>query len=263
MPENFLFLFDRNYGDVLVPNGENEKFLECEKLREYEKLNLIEASGKVKRNSSSDVWAIIKEGASPPPGFKFTDRRSLADSQGIEIFERSGMAFQMMSLFANNRFCGKCGVSMGDGVQFGERRCPVCGRIVYPSLSPAVIVAVERDGKLLLAHNANFEPRRYSLVAGFVEPGETLEETVAREVLEETKIRIKNIRYWGSQTWPFPASMMFGFVSEWESGEPSPDGVEILDAGWYAPNALPGLPPVISIARKIIDDWIERSKLRA
>lgn len=136
--------------------------------------------------------------------------------------------------------------------------CPSCGHVVYPSLSPAVIMSVEKDGKLLMGHGASFPPGRYSVLAGFVEPGETLEEAVCREVYEESRIRVKNVRYFASQPWPFPNSFMLAFQTDWESGEPVADNEEMLSVRWFTPDDLPDIPPGVSVSRKLIDDWLER-----
>jgi NAD+ diphosphatase len=163
-----------------------------------------------------------------------------------------------MNLHVNNTFCGKCGALMRDHVRDLARECPECGRLIFPSSSPAVIVAVEKDGMLLLGHNSSFPVNRYSVLAGFVEPGETIEQTVEREVYEESRIRVKNIRYFGSQPWPFPASLMLGFRADWKSGEPEPDGEEMTGVRWFTPDDLPDLPPGISISRRLIEDWRRR-----
>ena len=113
-----------------------------------------------------------------------------------------------------------------------------------------------KDDKILLAHNRNFTSGVFSLIAGFVESGESLEQAVAREIMEEVSIKVKNIRYYSSQPWPFPNSLMLGFVAEYDSGEVKPDGVELETAGWYSADDLPKLPDHGSIARKIIDDFI-------
>jgi NAD+ diphosphatase len=136
-------------------------------------------------------------------------------------------------------------------------RCPACGLSSYPRLAPAIIIAVVRrtdnGPRLLLARNHRFPPGRYSVVAGFVEPGESLEECAEREVLEEVGIRIANLRYFGSQPWPFPHSLMVAFTAEYAGGAITLDGSEIADAGWFAADALPQLPPRMSIARRLID----------
>ena len=153
------------------------------------------------------------------------------------------------------KFCGACGTPLTDSGTDLARTCPECGERYYPQIAPAVITAVLREGKILLAHNRNFAPGVFSLIAGFVESGETLEQAVAREIMEETSLRVKNIRYYSSQPWPFPNSLMLGFVAEYDSGTPHPDGQELEAAGWYSPEELPLLPDHGSIARRIIDDF--------
>jgi NAD+ diphosphatase len=120
---------------------------------------------------------------------------------------------------------------------------------------------VERDGKALLARNARFSSPFYSTLAGFVEVGETLEETVAREVKEEAGVSVGDIRYFGSQPWPFTGSLMIGFTARWVSGEIVADPTEIADAGWFGPDEIPVVPPKLSIARELIDDFVKRSTM--
>src|SRR5271157_1821576 len=122
------------------------------------------------------------------------------------------------------------------------RLCEKCGYIAYPRISPAVIVAVVREGKLLLARASRFRTNFYSVLAGFVEPGESAEECLKREVMEETGIKVKNIKYFGSQPWPFPDSLMLAYTAEYVSGEIKVDGREILEAGWYKPGEFPVMP---------------------
>jgi NAD+ diphosphatase len=130
--------------------------------------------------------------------------------------------------------------------------------LAFPRLAPAVITLIERDGDALLARNAAFPMAMYSCVAGFVEPGETLEDAVHREVREEVGVELRDVRYTASQPWPFPHSLMIGFEATWASGEIEVDGVEIADANWYRPDDLPMIPPPLSIARTLIDRWIAR-----
>jgi len=138
--------------------------------------------------------------------------------------------------------------------------CPSCGYDSYPRLSPAVIVSIEKEGKLLLVRARRIQAIMYSVVAGFVEPGESLEECIKREIKEETGIKIKNIKYFKSQPWPFPDSLMIAFTSEYAAGELSIDPNEIVDAGWYRPEDFPVVPGKRSVARALIDHFIERNK---
>jgi NAD+ diphosphatase len=127
--------------------------------------------------------------------------------------------------------------------------------VYYAPIHPAVIVAIEREGKLLLAHNKQMPEGRYSVLAGFVEPGESLERTVRREVMEEVGIEINGLRYFGSQSWPFPCSLMIGFTAHWLRGEVTPDGTELSDARWFAPDEFPDIPPGMSISRRLINNF--------
>lgn len=167
-----------------------------------------------------------------------------------------------------SRFCGACGAPLVDANgnedvreplddhAYGTRFCPRCKRLFFPRMSPVVIVLVRKGEKILLEHNVRFPGNRHSLVAGFVEIGETLEEAAAREIREEAGIEVKNLRYVRSQPWPFPDSLMLGFVADWAGGEARPDGKEIDHLGWYTAENLPELPMKGSIARWIIDTFM-------
>ena len=173
-------------------------------------------------------------------------------------FFRAGKAFHLMDWQRTNRYCGVCGTGTEYDPAEGAMRCPACGEIYYPVISPAIIVAVEREGKLLMGHGVNFPPGRFSVLAGFVEPGESLEECVKREVYEETRIRVRNIRYFGSQPWPFPRSLMLGFTAEWESGEIEVDGREVTEAAWFAPDEITDVFRGLSISWKLIENFIKK-----
>jgi NAD+ diphosphatase len=163
----------------------------------------------------------------------------------------------------NHHYCGRCAGLTETKPDERARVCPQCGLINYPRLSPAVIVAVLKDHQILLAHSQRFPTKFYSVLAGFVEPGETLEACVKREVLEEVGIIVKNIRYFGSQPWPFPDSLMVGFTAEYGGGDIRIDPSEITDARWYAASELPPIPPKISIARRLIDWFLQQEKGRS
>ncbi len=191
-----------------------------------------------------------------PAGMTFSDLRPLYGVLDEEIFLLAGTAIQVVDWDQTHQFCGRCGHKTETLQDERAKKCPECGFMSFPRISPAAITAVFKENKILLSHNAAFRGNMHSLIAGFVEPGETLEECVKREVFEEVGIRVKNVKYFGSQPWPFPNSLMIGFTAEYESGEITVDGKEISEAGWYGVNNLPDLPSRMSIARVIIDWFI-------
>jgi NAD+ diphosphatase len=210
--------------------------------------------------------AEIAPDAPLPPGFAADGLRQLYPVLGEDGFALAGRAVQVVEWARTHRFCGHCGAPTVPVPGERAMRCPACGLSSYPRLAPAIIIAVVRrtgEGpRLLLARNHRFPPGRYSVVAGFVEPGESLEECAQREVLEEVGIRIANLRYFGSQPWPFPHSLMVAFTAEYAGGEIALDDGEIAEAGWFAADALPQLPPRMSIARRLID-WFVYSQPRS
>lgn len=171
----------------------------------------------------------------------------------------AGRAVQLLEWDRTNQFCGRCATPTEPSPGERARRCPACGMLAFPRLAPAVITLVERQGEALLARGRAFPIPMYSCVAGFVEPGETLEEAVHREVFEEVGVRLDDVRYVSSQPWPFPHSLMLGFEATWGSGDIRIDESEIVDAAWFRPDDLPAIPPGMSIARRLIDAWIARS----
>lgn len=183
--------------------------------------------------------------------------RSLFGKMDDDLFTLAGRAAQVIHYHREHQFCGKCGTEMENRDSELAKICPACSFISFPRLSPAVIMSVIRGGAILLARAPRFPAGVYSTLAGFVEPGETLEEAVSREIREEVDIRVKNIRYVASQPWPFPHSLMIGFTAEYESGEITVDGNEIEDAGWFSIDNLPQLPSKITIARLLIDNFIK------
>ena len=172
----------------------------------------------------------------------------------------AGRAVQIVEWARTHRFCGRCGTPTE--LAPGERamKCPACGLLAFPRLAPAMITLVTRgDGdeqEALLARGVAFRAPMYSCLAGFVEPGESLEGAVVREVHEEVGIDVTDVRYWGSQPWPFPHSLMLGFHATYAGGDIVCEPSEIVDANWYRRDALPPIPPGISIARKLIDAWL-------
>jgi NAD+ diphosphatase len=168
----------------------------------------------------------------------------------------AGRAVQMVEWARTHRFCGRCGTPTELQPNEHAMKCPACGLLAFPRIAPAMITLVTRGDEVLLARGVAFRGPMYSCLAGFVEPGESLEGAVTREVHEEVGVEVGNVQYRGSQPWPFPHSLMVGFRAEWLSGEIECDPTEILDAQWFTRDALPNIPPPISIARKLIDAWI-------
>ena len=193
-----------------------------------------------------------------PNGATFRTLRTLLGVLPEEIFSLAGRAFQVMDWERTHQYCGKCG-GRTDPLE-GERgrACVGCGLHFFPRVTPAVIVAVVRDGKILLAQSRRFPSAFYSVLAGFVEPGETFEECVRREIREEVGIEVENPRYFGSQPWPFPHSLMVGFTASYAGGDLVPDENEITRAGWFDAKEVLRLriPVHGTIARRLIDQFL-------
>lgn len=190
--------------------------------------------------------------------FTFTGLRQLFGVLEEEPFWLAARAYHLVNWDQKSRFCGQCGEKTRPLETEHAKECPRCGLIIYPKISPAIIVAITRGDKILLARGNRFTSKFYSVLAGFVEPGENLEECVKREVFEEVGIRVDNIRYFGSQPWPFPDSLMLGFTADYAGGELKPDPAEILTAGWFTADSLPEIPGPISIARRLIDSFRQK-----
>jgi NAD+ diphosphatase len=172
-------------------------------------------------------------------------------------FSLAMRAYQVLNWELTNRYCGRCGSPLNTSSSEVAKVCPECQLTVFPRINPAVIVAIIKDNSILLARNSNFP--LHSVIAGYVETGESLEETVMRETFEEVGIKVKNVRYFSSQPWAFSYSLMIGFTAEYDSGEITPDGIEIKEAAWYTKDNLPStLPGPISIARKLIDWFVNQ-----
>jgi len=195
----------------------------------------------------------LHESAPAPAGWGLVGLREVFAQVEGTLAAISGRAFQIIDWDRNHQFCSRCGTQTVQRENERARVCPSCKRVTYPPISPAVMILVTRGREVLLARKASFAPGRYSALAGFVEPGEMLEDTVVRETREEVGVEIRNIRYFGSQSWPFPHSLMVAFTAEYAGGDVTPDGVEIEEARWFDASAMPALPPSISISRRLID----------
>ena len=194
----------------------------------------------------------------PLDGMAFEDLHGLYQILDEDLFMLAGRAIQIINWDKNHKYCGKCGtltVNMEDEM---AKICSECGHICYTRISPAVITAIIKNGKLLMAKHSYGLKDRYALVAGFIEAGETLEEGVKREIMEEVGLNVKNIRYFGSQPWPFPNSLMIGFTADYESGEINVDGKEIVDAKWFDVDEVTPMPSKISISGELIEWYIEK-----
>ncbi len=175
-----------------------------------------------------------------------------------ELYLKAGQCHELIYWDKNTQYCGACGAPMKMHTNI-SKICTGCGIEVWPHLSIAIIVLISKGDELLLVHARNFKTNFYGLVAGFVETGETLEDAVKREVREETSITIKNIKYHSSQPWPYPCGLMIGFYAEYEKGEIHLQQSELSSGGWFNKNNLPQLPEKLSIARRLIDNWIEKA----
>ena len=194
----------------------------------------------------------------PPTGWRLAGLRSLFFALPEPVLATAARASQIVEWDRSHRFCGVCGTATHDKPGDRAKECPACGHTAFPRVSPAMMVLVTRGRDVLLARANRFPVAMYSALAGFVEPGETIEDCIHREVREEVGIAVEGLTYFGSQSWSFPHSLMIAFTAEYAGGDLAPDGAEIADAQWFAPEAVPKLPPSVSIARRLIDTTVAR-----
>lgn len=206
--------------------------------------------------------AEVEEGTEPPPGMTFQGLRHLFGRLPEDQLWLAGRAVQIIDWDRNNVYCGRCGVLNEIQAYERSKKCPNCGLVTYPRISPAIIVRVTRQddqgNHILLAHGARHRSGMYSVLAGFVEPGETLEDCVRREVMEEVGVAVTDIRYFGSQPWPFPDSLMIAFTAVTSQAELRLQKEEIAAAGWFDVRNLPKIPPPVSIAHALIMDFVRQ-----
>lgn len=189
-----------------------------------------------------------------PRGYTVSGLREAYPRLAPEQYAAAAKGAELLHWDAQTRFCSVCGAPMARHTPI-SKACTACGREVWPQMTPAVIVLIRRGPQALLVHARTFRRPFFGLVAGFVETGETLEECVAREVMEETSLRVKNVRYFGSQSWPFPSQLMIGFTADYESGELRFADGELTEGGFFTRGTLPPIPTPPSIARAMIEAW--------
>ena len=201
--------------------------------------------------------------STPPDDMKGLVTMGLRESWGVlplAHYQMAGKGAELLYWDSNTKYCGVCGALM-KRTSVISKQCTHCGKEVWPQVSPAIIVRIHKGDKILLVHAKNFRrSEMFGLVAGFVETGETLEDCVRREVAEEVGLEIKNIRYFGSQPWPYPCGIMIGFTADYAGGELHLQEEELSNAGWFDKEHLPQIPDKMSIARKLIDNYIEESE---
>lgn len=202
------------------------------------------------------IAAEIGDDVEVPETLTFIGLRSLFGEVSEQEFMLAGYASQILYWKKTSKFCPVCGHLTEAGNRDWGRHCPQCGHTGYPRVSPAVLILVyDDDGRILLASKPGWGDR-HSILAGFVEPGETLEECVARETLEEVSLTVSDFAYDGSQSWPFPHQLMVGFTCRYVAGDIRLDEDELNHAAWYTPDDLPPLPPSVSLSRQMIDRWL-------
>jgi NAD+ diphosphatase len=200
------------------------------------------------------------QGNEEPPGWGWQPLRRLHGALHEDHYALAGRALQLLEWERSHRFCGACGAEMVRKASERARECPNCRAVSYPRVTPVIMALVRRGRRILLARSPHFAPGVVSVLAGFVEPGETIEQCVAREVFEEVGLRVSNVRYVASQPWPFPHSLMMGFFADCNDGEIHIDPVEIAEAGWFEIDDLPKLPAKLSLARVLIEAAIHEMK---
>jgi NAD+ diphosphatase len=211
----------------------------------------------VGREDDVRIWAVgTDERMSAPAGGAFVGARQLVGALDSAAFGLLARARMLVEWERTHRYCGVCGTATAVAADEHAVECSQCGLRSYPRISPAVIVAVTRGEQILLAQPRRAPRAMHTVLAGFVEAGESLEQTVAREISEEVGITVGDLTYVGSQAWPFPHALMVAFTARYASGEIVPDPIELTDVGWYAADALPELPPRGSIARALIDEFV-------
>lgn len=193
-------------------------------------------------------------------GYQWCSLRSQLGLLAESDFQLAGRALQILRWHYDHQYCGRCGGHTQQHHRDLARHCSKCSLDFYPRLSPCIITLITRGDYCLLAWHTRSKTRRYSCLAGFIEPGETPEETLIREALEEVAISVKNVRYHSSQAWPFPGQLMLGYLAEYEAGEIRVDPEEIIEANWFHFDQLPETPPAATISGRLIEEFVRQRK---
>lgn len=205
--------------------------------------------------------AEVADECSAPAGFCFRELFGLYGRLSDSLQNLAGRAVQILEWDRTHRYCGACGRETVEASAERARACPDCGLHFFPRVAPSMIVAVERDDEILLARSPRFPPGIFSVLAGFVEPGESVEDTIHREVYEEAGVEVTDLHYFGSQPWPHPHSLMLGYQARHAGGEIRVDGIEIEEANWYRADEMPRVfPGRFSIAQWLIHDFLDRNR---
>jgi NAD+ diphosphatase len=196
--------------------------------------------------------------AAGPGTSGFSNLRMNIQNIDRTLFNLAGRALQICDWYRSHQFCGRCGEATTESQSDRSTVCAGCKLNFYPRLSPSIIVLVHKGDEVLLGRNHMFPEGLFSTLAGFVEPGESIEETVIREVKEEVGVNVSNLSYRGSQPWPFPNSLMLGFHAEYQSGDIVLQEDEIAEADWFACTELPLIPGKFAISRWLIDEYLSQ-----
>ena len=244
-----LLLEKKENGTFALPYGEIPPVFMIEKTTVHDVTTLEGSNCK-----AFSLTRPIKESAK----YVLVGLRASYECLPVDHYQAAGKAHEILHWDRNSRFCSACGTPMEQKESI-MKKCTNCGREVYPAISTAILVLVRKGDSILLVHARNFKGRFNSLVAGFLETGETLEECVAREVKEETGLDVKNITYFGNQPWPYPSGLMVGFIADYAGGEITLQDEELSSGDFYSRDHFPELPRKLSLARKMIDWWLDCS----
>lgn len=252
--ESFWFIFYKD--NLLLEKKAGEYTIPCSaKVPFHEKgitIHEIADSGEIPSRAFA-IDRMIEESDQ----FVMVGLRASYDYIEESLYKMAGKAHEILHWDRNSRYCPACGVRTIQTTPICKQ-CPQCKQEFYPVISTAIIVLIRKEDSILLVHARNFRGNFHGLVAGFLETGESLEECVRREVMEETGITIKNITYFGSQPWPYPSGLMTGFIADYASGELRLQEEELSTGAFFTKDNLPELPRKMSIARKMIDWWLSK-----